>query len=122
MSKRILIYEDQPERFAGIDRFKDALFYVDIFSLIYDLQIGGIDELWLDHDLGDLGVPGMKVVDFLCEQASKGRKLDIGTIYVHSMNASVNLTMRRQLERWGYKAVVMPISVVQNVSGVRNAL
>lgn len=46
---------------------------------------GAIDELWLDHDLGDEDTV-RPVVLWLEEQVFAGRAPVIGTIYVHTAN------------------------------------
>jgi hypothetical protein len=62
----------------------------------------GIDELWLDHDLGgDDSI--MPVVALLEEAAFGGRPFEIGMIFVHSANPSGAETVVRVLRRWGYR-------------------
>ncbi|MFI6055087.1 cyclic-phosphate processing receiver domain-containing protein [Streptomyces violascens] len=59
-----------------------------------------IDELWLDHDLGDDSI--MPVVTLLEEAAFNGRPFDIGAILVHSANPIGAQTVVRSLTYWNY--------------------
>ncbi|MFI6522762.1 cyclic-phosphate processing receiver domain-containing protein [Spirillospora sp. NPDC050679] len=61
-----------------------------------------IDELWLDHDLGE-DDDILPVVTLLEEAAFRGRPFRIGTIYVHSANPIGAETVVRALGRWGYR-------------------
>lgn len=65
-------------------------------------QKARIDELWLDHDLGD-GVDIRPILRLLCEAAESGRPLDIGTIYVHTANVVRGDAMVDTLSRY-YRA------------------
>jgi hypothetical protein len=60
-----------------------------------------IDELWLDHDLGENDTI-WPVVEVLEHAAFDGRPLDIGVVYVHSANPSGAAKMAQALRRWGY--------------------
>jgi len=60
-----------------------------------------IDELWLDHDLGEDDTI-WPVVEVLEHAAFEGRPLDIGAIYIHSANPSGAARMAQALRRWGY--------------------
>ncbi|MGI5163525.1 cyclic-phosphate processing receiver domain-containing protein [Spirillospora sp. CA-253888] len=61
-----------------------------------------IDELWLDHDLGE-DDDILPVVTLLEEAAFQGRPFRIGTIYVHSANPIGAETVVRALSRWNYR-------------------
>lgn len=61
----------------------------------------GLDELWLDHDLG-LGDTIMPVVNYLCELSFKGMTYPVKQVYVHSANPSGAKIVWQTLERYGY--------------------
>lgn len=63
-----------------------------------------INQLWLDHDLGDDDTI-MPVVDELCEKAFNNDPYDIEVIYVHSMNPVGSIAMVKTLIRYGYNVV-----------------
>lgn len=60
-----------------------------------------IDELWLDHDLGD-DDDVLPVLTMLCEAAANNDPYPVRQIYVHSMNRSGADTLMRGLRRYGY--------------------
>lgn len=59
-------------------------------------EFDGIDELWLDHDLGGFDT-GMKVVEWL-----ESERPNIGRIIVHSSNPAGAKRMIAALEVAGY--------------------
>ncbi|SDY48422.1 hypothetical protein SAMN05444365_102403 [Micromonospora pattaloongensis] len=61
-----------------------------------------LDELWLDHDLGDADTI-WPVVEVLERAAFDGRPFDIGVIHVHSANPTGAGKMVQALQRWGYR-------------------
>lgn len=63
-----------------------------------------IDELWLDHDLGE-NKSIVVLVDWLCERSFNDDKVNIGTVYVHSQNPIGAQAMVRTLDRYGYNVV-----------------
>jgi len=62
-----------------------------------------VDELWLDHDLGENDTI-WPVVEFLERAAFEGHPVDVGVIYIHSANPSGAAKMALVLRRWGYLA------------------
>lgn len=60
-----------------------------------------VDELWLDHDLGENDTI-WPVVEVLERAAFDGRPIDVGIVYVHSANPIGAAKMAQVLRRWGY--------------------
>jgi hypothetical protein len=60
-----------------------------------------LDELWLDHDLGDDDTI-WPVVEILERAAFEGRPLDIGVVIIHSANPAGAAKMAQVLRRWNY--------------------
>jgi hypothetical protein len=60
-----------------------------------------VDELWLDHDLGEDDTI-WPVIEVLERAAFDGHPLDIGVVYVHSANPSGVAKMAQVLRRWEY--------------------
>lgn len=63
------------------------------------------DEVWFDHDLGE--VDGridtiMPVVDYFAEQAFNDTPVDAGIVYVHSSNPVGVKQMMASLQNYGY--------------------
>lgn len=58
---------------------------VALHSGMFPANPAGLDELWLDHDLGGDDTT-MPVVDLLDEWAFHGDPLPIGNVYVHTSN------------------------------------
>lgn len=77
-----------------------------LFRHITGMHALKIDELWLDHDLGEDAegnvVDIMPLVTMLEEAAAHGRLYDIGVIYVHSDNSPRRDTILRSLKYYGY--------------------
>ena len=73
-------------------------------------EVASLDELWLDHDLGE-GGDGYAVASYLEERASQGLPLPIGRIVIHSMNPVGAQRMQRALERF-YVVDVTPYASV----------
>lgn len=66
------------------------------------------DEIWFDHDLGMVkGKPdtSLPVVDYLSEQAFFNKRLDIGTVFIHTSNSVGAKAITVSLERFGYHTV-----------------
>jgi NAD+-processing family protein with receiver domain len=61
-----------------------------------------LDELWLDHDLGEDDTI-WPVVEVLERAAFHGRPFEIGVINVHSANPAGALKMAQVLRHWGYR-------------------
>lgn len=60
-----------------------------------------VDELWLDHDLGN-GDDVLPVLTMLSELAARNEPYPVRQIYVHSMNRSGADTLMRSLRTYGY--------------------
>lgn len=60
-----------------------------------------VDELWLDHDLGENDTI-WPVVEVLEHAAFEGHPFDISAVYIHSANPSGAAKMAQALRRWGY--------------------
>ncbi|WP_244454026.1 cyclic-phosphate processing receiver domain-containing protein [Micromonospora echinofusca] len=60
-----------------------------------------LDELWLDHDLGEDDTI-WPVVERLEQAAFEGQPFDIGVVYIHSANPAGAAKMTQALRRWGY--------------------
>lgn len=60
-----------------------------------------LDELWLDHDLGEDDTV-WPVVEVLERAAFEERSFDIGVVYVHSANPAGAEKIMQALRRWGY--------------------
>lgn len=61
-----------------------------------------LDELWLDHDLGDEDTI-WPVIEVLERAAFHGRPFDVGLINVHSANPAGAIKMAQVLRHWGYR-------------------
>src|SRR3954467_15206689 len=66
-----------------------------------------LDELWLDHDLGDDDTI-WPVVEVLERAAFENLPFDIGMVIVHSANPAGAAKIARVLRRWGYRVRVAP--------------
>lgn len=77
---------------------------VELLSRYRDLRL---DELSLDHDLGqdDTIWP---VVEVLERAAFEERPFDIGVIIIHSANPTGAAKIAQVLRRWGYHVRIMP--------------
>ncbi|WP_307831535.1 cyclic-phosphate processing receiver domain-containing protein [Nucisporomicrobium flavum] len=64
-----------------------------------------LDELWLDHDLGEDDTI-WPVVELLEHAAFEERPFDIGIIQVHSANPAGAGKMVQALRHWGYQVRV----------------
>lgn len=71
-------------------------------KLIDTYTDAGIDELWLDHDLGGDDTI-MPIIDELARRAFEERKFPVGRVYIHTSNPAGAATMVRVLSRWGYR-------------------
>ncbi|WP_425487211.1 cyclic-phosphate processing receiver domain-containing protein [Micromonospora maritima] len=60
-----------------------------------------LDELWLDHDLGEDDTI-WPVVEVLERAAFERRPFDVGVVYVHSANPAGAEKVMQALRRWGY--------------------
>jgi len=73
----------------------DAVAYVQV------LAGTRIDELWLDHDL--IGEDTVQpLVDLLVVQATQGRPVPVGRIWVHSSNIREGHRVVQELQAAGY--------------------
>ncbi|WIM93416.1 hypothetical protein ACTOB_005393 [Actinoplanes oblitus] len=70
-------------------------------ALLDRLREQRIDELWLDHDLGDDDTI-WPVVAVLERAAFEERPFDIGLILIHSANPGGAAKMIQSLRRWAY--------------------
>ncbi|MEU4218191.1 cyclic-phosphate processing receiver domain-containing protein [Actinoplanes sp. NPDC026623] len=64
-----------------------------------------LDELWLDHDLGEEDTI-WPVVEVLERAAFEEQRFDIGAINIHSANPAGAGKMAQALRRWGYRVRV----------------
>jgi hypothetical protein len=64
-----------------------------------------LDELWLDHDLGEDDTT-WPVVEVLERAAFEERPFDIGIINVHSANPAGAAKLVQVLRHWGYRVQV----------------
>jgi hypothetical protein len=71
-----------------------------------------LDELWLDHDLGDDDTI-WPVVEVLERAAFEGDPFDVGIINVHSANPAGAWKIAQVLRRWGY-----PVRIASGVTDV----
>ncbi|MFI5494870.1 cyclic-phosphate processing receiver domain-containing protein [Actinoplanes sp. NPDC051859] len=71
-----------------------------------------LDELWLDHDLGDDDTI-WPVVEVLERAAFEGQPFDIGVVIIHSANPAGAAKMAQALRRWNY-----PVRVASGNSAV----
>ena len=79
-----------------------------------------LDELWLDHDLGDDDTI-WPVVEVLERAAFEGRPFDIGVVIVHSANPVGAAKMAQALRRWDYPVrVASGDRAVGYVDGIRS--
>ena len=60
-----------------------------------------LDELWLDHDLGEDDTI-WPVVEVLERAAFEDHPFEIGVVYVHSANPAGAEKILQALRRWGY--------------------
>lgn len=77
-------------------------FVAGYWSRYYTLPMGVIkplEELWLDHDLGDDGGDIFDVVTFMCAVAGAGMAFPVEEIFVHSQNPSGAARIVLSLER-----------------------
>ncbi len=77
---------------------------IELLGRYRDLHL---DELWLDHDLGqdDTIWP---VVEVLERAAFEDRAFDIGVVVVHSANPAGAAKIALVLQRWGYPVQIRP--------------
>lgn len=78
-------------------------------------NVGALDELWLDHDLGGSDTIS-PVIGWLCEQAFEGTPFPVQLVVVHTANPTGASTMIRSLERFGYRCT----RVWADTVGLRN--
>jgi hypothetical protein len=71
-------------------------------SLLGSCRDHRLDELWLDHDLGEQDTI-WPVVEVLERAAFDGRPFDIGVITIHSANPAGATKMAQALRHWGYR-------------------
>lgn len=61
-----------------------------------------LDQLWLDHDLGEDDTI-WPVVEVLERAAFQECPFDVGVINIHSANPAGATKMAQALQRWGYR-------------------
>ncbi|MCI4066159.1 hypothetical protein MRQ36_27865 [Micromonospora sp. R77] len=71
-------------------------------ELLARYRIERVDELWLDHDLGEDDTI-WPVVETLERAAFDGRPFDVGVIVIHSANPAGAAKMAQALRHWGYR-------------------
>ncbi|MEV5387246.1 cyclic-phosphate processing receiver domain-containing protein [Streptomyces sp. NPDC052721] len=86
--------QPQPTRLARTSR--------EGVQLLQEHQDIFIDELWLDHDLGE-DDSIMPMVTLLDEAAFQGNPFQIGTVYVHNANPIGAETVVRSLSHCKYR-------------------
>lgn len=69
-----------------------------------------IDQLWLDHDLGENPTTGatetiMPIVDLIIGYSYEETPLNVNMIYIHTSNPVGRRNMNASLSNWGYKVV-----------------
>jgi hypothetical protein len=74
-------------------------------QLLERYRVRRLDELWLDHDLGEDDTV-WPVVEVLERAAFEDRPFDIGVIYVHSANPAGAAKIAQVLRHWGYRVHV----------------
>ena len=73
----------------------------DAVAYLQGLAGAVIDELWLDHDL--IGEDTVQpLVDLLVAEATQGRPVRVGRIWVHSSNIREGHRVVQELEAAGY--------------------
>lgn len=72
---------------------------VELLERCHDQRL---DELWLDHDLGEDDTI-WPVAEVLERAAFDGRPFDVGVINIHSANPAGVAKMAQALRRWGYR-------------------
>lgn len=98
-----LVVDDERE-IAGLDGAVYARTAAEAIDLLRIAD--SLEELWLDHDLGD-GGNGYTVASYLERRAQTGSLLPIKRVVIHSMNPVGAQRMRRALERF-YKIDIVP--------------
>lgn len=71
------------------------------------LRTERLDELWLDHDLGDDDTI-WPVIELLERAAFEKHPFNIGVVYIHSANPAGAARMVQALDRWGYHVRAVP--------------
>ncbi|MET3425369.1 hypothetical protein BJ973_004581 [Actinoplanes tereljensis] len=101
---RVLLVDDLRSfidgRVAEVARTSDAG-----VTLLERYRNQRLDELWLDHDLGEDDTI-WPVVEVLERAAFDGRPFDIGVINIHSANPAGAAKMAQALRRWEYRVVI----------------
>jgi hypothetical protein len=82
-----------------------------------------LDELWLDHDLGEDDTI-WPVVEVLERAAFECRPFDVGVVIIHSANPAGAAKMAQALRRWNYPVRVASGDprVVGYVDGIGSAV
>jgi len=78
----------------------------DGVALLKQCRTQRLDELWLDHDLGEDDTI-WPVIEVLELAAFEGHPFDIGVINVHSANPAGTAKMAQVLGHWGYRVRVL---------------
>jgi len=76
-------------------------------ELLHRHRWSRLDELWLDHDLGESDTI-WPVVELLERAAFEENPLDIRQILIHSANPAGARKMAQALERWAYPVRLVP--------------
>jgi len=89
MKRRVLVVDDE-RRFPLLEHDYDVHYAATsewAFALLDDFvcDFGGIDELWLDHDLGGSDTT-MSLVNQLEEMAHQGFPYPVDLIVIHTAN------------------------------------
>ncbi|MBE1490694.1 cyclic-phosphate processing receiver domain-containing protein [Plantactinospora soyae] len=104
-SRRILLIDDL-RSFVDGRSAEVARTSGDGVALLGRQRTQRVDELWLDHDLGEDDTI-WPVVEMLELAAFEGHPFDVGVVYVHSANPTGAARMAQALGRWGYRVRVV---------------
>jgi hypothetical protein len=74
-------------------------------ALLHRYRDERVDELWLDHDLGEDDTI-WPVIETLERSAFEEHPFNIGIIQIHSANPAGAGKMLQALQRWGYRVRV----------------
>jgi hypothetical protein len=114
MKIEVLVLEDTKERMRYFKMYCPSLVHEETAKGCIEklTEAEEIQELWLDHDLGNETYVdssredcGMEVVRFLQKNDLKHK---IKTIYVHSHNKYANIPMNTALQDAGYNSILHP--------------
>jgi hypothetical protein len=101
MTSRVILIDDLRSFVDGRDAeiARTSAAGVELIERCRDQRL---DELWLDHDLGEDDTI-WPVVEVLERAAFDGQPFDVGLINIHSANPAGAAKMAQVLRRWGYR-------------------